>query len=202
MARHLLYRQVLGVVNWPKLRSLQRFQRLKFGYLYADVFAVMIDDLDHLVSSAVSSVFGTMLNLPVVEESEGAPMSSGEQHLAGSIGFIGIVTGVIFVYSTVSFAHEVTRGMLGLETNITGEEMVNDAFGEITNMIVGHIKSRLADRGMTCVLTIPSILRGSNFTIEPTSSTRRRISTFRCGVNPLVVEVLLKSNSSVSALAA
>jgi chemotaxis protein CheX len=161
----------------------------------------MIDDLDHLVSSAVSSVFGTMLNLPVVEEAEGAPMVTGEPHLAGSVGFIGIVTGVVFVYSTVSFAHKVTRGMLGTEI-ITGEEIVNDAFGEITNMIVGHIKSRLADRGMTCVLTIPSILRGTNFTIEPTSSTRRRISAFRCGGNQLVVEVLLKSNSSVSALAA
>jgi chemotaxis protein CheX len=162
----------------------------------------MIDDLDHLVSSAVSSVFGTMLNLPVVEEAESVPVTSSEPHLAGSVGFIGIVTGVIFVYSTVNFARDVTRGMLGAETTIAGDEMVNDAFGEITNMIVGHIKSRLADRGMTCVLTIPSILRGSNFTIEPTSSTRRRISTFRCGGNPLVVEVLLKSNSSVSALAA
>src|SRR5678816_859125 len=102
MARHLLYRQVLGAVNLAKLRSLQRFRRLKFGRLSADVFAVMIDDLDHLVSSAVSSVFGTMLNLSVAEEAEGAPMTAGEPHLAGSVGFIGIVTGVVFVYSTVS----------------------------------------------------------------------------------------------------
>jgi chemotaxis protein CheX len=162
----------------------------------------MIDDLDHLVSSAVASVFGTMLNLPVQEQPEGAPVQNGEAHLAGSVGFIGVVTGVVFVYSSVSFAHKVTRGMLGPEHAITGEEMVNDAFGEITNMIVGHIKSRLADRGMTCVLTIPSILRGSNFTIEPTSSTRRRISKFRCGESQVVVEVLLKSTLSQPALAA
>jgi len=175
---------------------------LKFGASGADVFPVMIDDLDHLVSSAVSSVFGTMLNLPVVEESEGVPMSNGEAQLAGSVGFIGVLTGVVFVYSTVGFAHKVTRGMLGSESPVIGEEMVNDAFGEITNMIVGHIKSRLADRGMTCVLTIPSILRGSNFTIEPTSSTRRRISTFQCDGSQVVVEVLLKPNSSQTALAA
>jgi chemotaxis protein CheX len=92
--------------------------------------------------------------------------------------------------------------MLGSDSTITGEEMVNDAFGELTNMIVGHIKSRLGDRGIQCVLTIPSILRGSHFTIESTSSTRRRVSTFRCAGSPVVVEVLLKPNSSQAALAA
>jgi chemotaxis protein CheX len=162
----------------------------------------MIDDLDHLVSSAVASVFGTMLNLPVEEESAAAPIAEGESQVAGSVGFIGVVTGVVFVYSTVSFARQVARRMLGAEAALPGEEMVNDAFGEITNMIVGHIKSRLADRGSKCILTIPSILRGSNFTIEPTSSTKRRISTFRCGDSHVVVEVLIKPNSSETALAA
>jgi chemotaxis protein CheX len=162
----------------------------------------MIDDMDHLVSSAVASVFGTMLNLPVDEESESASASQNEAQIAGSVGFIGVVTGVVFIYSSVTFARNVTRRMLGFETAITGEEMVNDAFGEITNMIVGHIKSRLGDRGMQCVLTIPSILRGSQFTIESTSSTRRRISTFRCAGEHVVVEVLLKPSSSQAALAA
>ena len=163
----------------------------------------MIDDMDHLVSSAVASVFGTMLNLPVDEESESAPVVQNEAQIAGSVGFIGVVTGVVFIYSTVNFARNVTRRMLGSEAAVMGEEMVNDAFGEITNMIVGHIKSRLGDRGMQCILTIPSILRGSHFTIEPTSSTRRRISTFRCAGDKVVVEVLLKpSSSSQTALAA
>jgi chemotaxis protein CheX len=143
-----------------------------------------------------------MLNLPVHEESAPAPIGNAEPQVAGSVGLIGAVTGVIFVYSTVSFARRITRRMLGHESAVTGEEMVNDAFGEMTNMIVGHIKSRLADRGAECVLTIPSIVRGSHFTVEPTSATRRRISTFRCDGNSLVVEVLLKSSSSQSALAA
>ena len=163
----------------------------------------MIDDIDHLVSSAVASVFGTMLNLPVDEEPQSVSTPENEAQIAGSVGFIGVVTGVVFIYSTVTFARNVTRRLIGSDMPITGEEMVNDAFGEITNMVVGHIKSRLGDRGMQCVLTIPSILRGSHFTIEPTSSTRRRISTFRCAGDYVVVEVLLKPSSShAAALAA
>ncbi|MGZ5544581.1 MAG: chemotaxis protein CheX [Limisphaerales bacterium] len=155
--------------------------------------------MDHLVSSAVSSVFGTMLNLPVREKSHDVPANESEALIAGSVGFIGVTTGVVFVYSTVAFARKAASGMLG---STASDEMVNDAFGEITNMIVGHIKSRLVDRGMSCALTIPSIVRGNNFTIEPTSSSLRRISTFQCGDNQVVVEVLLKSNSAQTALAA
>lgn len=37
-------------------------------------------------------------------------------------------------------------------------------------MVVGHFRSRLADRGIPCVLTIPSIVRGHQFGIEPVSA--------------------------------
>ena len=78
------------------------------------------------------------------------------------------------------------------EAEIEGNEMVNDVMGEVSNMVVGNIKSRLCDRGMECVLTIPSIVRGNHFSIEPVSSTERNVMSFRCEGSQLVVEVLLK----------
>jgi chemotaxis protein CheX len=153
----------------------------------------MINDLDQLVNRAVAEVFSTMLNVPIELQPPGTPICNGEPHVAGAVGFIGTLTGVLYVYSTVNFARRVTRGLLGLpESADTTDEMVNDAVGEMTNMVVGHIKSRLSDRGMTCVLTIPSIVRGSHFTIEPTSSTLRRVCAYECVGNQFIVEVLLK----------
>jgi chemotaxis protein CheX len=70
--------------------------------------------------------------------------------------------------------------------------MVNDAIGELANMTVGHMKSRLSDRGMPCVLTIPSVVRGRQLSIEPVSSTERRLFVFRCNDNQLVLEVFIK----------
>ena len=76
---------------------------------------------------------------------------------------------------------------------IDGEEMVNDSMGELGNIVVGHIKSRLCDRGMPCVLTIPSIVRGSQFTIEPTASATRMVLGFKCDDKEQVaIEVLIK----------
>ncbi len=162
----------------------------------------MLDDLDHLVTCAVTSVFATMLDFPVVREPLGTLISAGEPHIAGSVGFTGTVTGVVFVYSSTRFANRMTQGLLGLKKHEpSGDEMVNDAMGEITNMVVGSLKSRFADRGMTCDLTIPSILRGGHFTIEPTSTSRRRICTFQCDGSQVVVEVLLKSAPAEAAFA-
>lgn len=153
----------------------------------------MIEDIEQLITSAVTEVFGTMLNFKVRLDQETVPPINGESHIAGSVGFIGRLTGVVFLYSTNSFARRVTSSMLGLtDSEIEGDEMVNDAIGELSNMVVGHIKSRLSDRGMPCVLTIPSIVRGSHFTIEPVSSTERKVFFFQCDSSSLVVEVLIK----------
>jgi chemotaxis protein CheX len=154
----------------------------------------MIDGLDRLVSSAVSTVFGTMLNLSVSEQPDSAALTHGEPHIAGSVVFVGAVSGIVFLYSTVKFARTVAGKMLRGDQQIASDEMVNDAFGEIANMVVGNLKSRLCDRGLPCALTIPSILRGSDLTIEPTSSSTRRVSTFRSGEGDLVVEVLIKAS--------
>jgi chemotaxis protein CheX len=154
----------------------------------------MIDDLDDLVKSAVSEVFSTMLSLTLQAQPPGSEIANGEPHVASAVGFVGRLTGVVYVYSTASFARQITGRMLGIsEAEIEGEDMVNDAMGELANMVVGHLKSRLADRGMACVLTVPSIVRGSHFTVEAVSTTARRVASFLCNDRQqLVIETLIK----------
>ncbi len=153
----------------------------------------MIDQIDELVTQAVARAFDTMLNVSVVAEQSDSSLWSGEPQVASSVGFIGRLTGVVYLYSSATFAREITGQLLGLTVNeVEGDEMVNDAFGELTNMVAGQIKSQLSDRGMPCVLTIPSIVRGSQFVVVSTSSTTRRFNTFKCGHYRLGVETLIK----------
>jgi len=53
-------------------------------------------------------------------------------------------------------------------------------------------KSGRCDSGYSCRLTVPSILRGSNFCIEPISSASRRIFYFDCTGYRLVADILMK----------
>jgi chemotaxis protein CheX len=155
----------------------------------------MIEDLEHLVGSAVTEVMTTMMSFRVQQTPNTINFASGEGHVASAVGFIGKTTGVIYLYASDTFARQMTCRLLGLEdSDIDGDEMVNDAMGELANMVVGHIKSRLVDRGLACVLTIPSIIRGSSFSIEPVSSAERRVYFFDCDQYRLGVEVMLKDS--------
>ncbi len=153
----------------------------------------MIADIEELVCSAVEEVFSTMLSKTAEREQREDPGLNGEAQLAGSVGFVGELSGVVCIYTTKTHANMITAQLLGLPAEEEhGDDMVNDAIGEITNMVGGHFKSRLADRGHLCRLSIPSIIRGSNFTIESVSDTLRQVVCFRCDNQHMTVEVILK----------
>lgn len=156
----------------------------------------MFQDIDALVNSAVTEVFGTMLNMNLSCGSVAdGDHRNGETHVAGAVGFIGQIAGVVYIHVPEPFAKEITGQLLGLsESEIEGHEMVNDAMGEMANMIVGHMKSRFSDRGVPCVLTIPSVVRGCNFSIEAVSTTESRLYAYQYQKRRLIVELLVKNN--------
>lgn len=158
------------------------------------------------ITRAVHEVFKTMFSLPavVIDQPEASdPEANGPDHrvlidgqlVVGTVGFIGDISGLIYLYMSAGFANHLSCQLLGMslqEIEEAGDEVVNDAVGEITNMTVGTFKNQLCDHGFSCKLTIPSILRGSNFSIEPITSASRRIYRFKIADHVLVADLLMK----------
>ena len=152
------------------------------------------------ITRAVQEVFKTMLGkhaeyVPLDIPGDKDCLALKEQHVVGTVGFIGNINGLIYLYLDANFAREVAATMLGMsyaEMDQSGEDVVNDAIGELTNMTVGTFKNQLADKGYPCRLTIPSILRGSNFTIEPISSATRRVYRFQVAGHRLTADLLMQ----------
>jgi chemotaxis protein CheX len=122
------------------------------------------------------------------------PIDTGP-HIVGAVGFTGSIDGLLYLYLDLPFARLCTGHMLGMtdaELEEAGDEVVNDAIGEITNMTVGSFKNGLCDAGFPCTLTIPSILRGSSFSIEPIRSVVRRTYSFGCSGHRVVADILIK----------
>ena len=120
---------------------------------------------------------------------------SAQPQVVGTVGFLGDVNGLIYLYFDGAFAKACTGHLLGMteaEVDEAGEEVINDAIGEITNMTVGSFKNGLSDQGYPCKLTIPSILRGRNFSVEPISDSQRFIFFFETEGQRLVADILLK----------
>jgi chemotaxis protein CheX len=160
------------------------------------------------ITRAVCDVFKTMLRrtakldqMRIAGGPDDCPPSLREENLSvkpqvvGTVGFLGDINGLIYLYFEDSFAKACTGHMLGMspaEVTEAGDEVINDAIGEITNMTVGSFKNGLSDQGYPCKLTIPSILRGSNFSIEPISDSLRFIYAFDTDGQRLVADIILK----------
>jgi chemotaxis protein CheX len=151
-------------------------------------------NVDDLVKNAVVDVFGQAFGLSMVPEESGTLVLNGEPHVAGAVGFIGDMTGVVYIYCSTRLARKFAAKTLGVdESSPEADEMINDSVGEIANMVVGAVKAKLFEQGVSAVLTIPSIVRGSSFVIECVSNTERAVCLFRTPDNHQVVtEVLLK----------
>ena len=150
--------------------------------------------IEQLIQQAVVNVCSSMLSMDVAVE-EATPLAlDAEGQIIGSVGFIGRTSGIIYLYAGVGFAKILTGRMLGLEPNeVDGGDMVNDVMGELSNMVAGYVKSRLCDSGWQCTLTIPSVVRGQQMSIEGSADVQRRVIGFRDGANHMVAEVLLQN---------
>jgi chemotaxis protein CheX len=159
---------------------------------------------DH-INRAIRDVFKTMLGrepsfCAPENQIKGEPLIKSEPHrpqVVGTVGFIGDINGLIYLHLDLAFAKLCTCHLLGMnepELDAAGDEVINDAIGELTNMTVGSFKNGLCDAGYPCKLTIPSILRGTNFSIEPISSAVRHVYFFDCAQHRVVADILMKSD--------
>ncbi len=159
-----------------------------------------------LIAGSVGNVFRVMLSqetLPVegTDDPEaaagiGKPVVVPHDRIVGSIGFNGDATGSVFLHFELPFARACTRHLLGMseeELAEAGNECLNDAIAEITNMTAGGFKNGLCDLGYPCLLTLPSILRGSSFYVAPVSFAARHVAHFDCGGHRVTAEIFIKS---------
>jgi chemotaxis protein CheX len=153
-------------------------------------------DLEKILEAAAQNVFTTMLSFKVEFQKLDGEFFDGEVHVAGTVGLTGAFNGMIYLYSSALFARRMTCRLLSMtDSEIEGNEMVNDAIGELTNMMAGFIKSKLDNQGCRCVMTIPTVVRGRDFKIEPITGVARKTIYFQSDGGKVLVEALLKPTS-------
>ena len=124
------------------------------------------------IDTCVMDVFATMVSLQAVPGSgeEFAARPSKHEGVTGSISLTGKFSGVVYANFSESFARAVASRILD-NPGVTESEM-GDVVGEITNMISGNLKSQLCDRGLNCVLSIPTVMRAEGIMIDAKDAPR------------------------------
>lgn len=141
----------------------------------------------------VPNVFATMVSLGAVPAAE-KEMPAAIERVVGTIGLGGeSVIGAIYLQLTAPLADQVTGALLGLEpTEKPAVADVNDAIGELCNMISGGLKSALTDHGFPCAISTPAIIRGSSFSVEAPPDALPETFYFDCPQHRMAVEVHLQ----------
>jgi chemotaxis protein CheX len=146
--------------------------------------------VEHLVQ-ATTEVFETMVfrKLKTGTPIDGDALRPGS-NVVGTIGFAGSSSGLVAFYSTLETAREIAGAMLGLAPeDVNGE--IPDAIGEITNMVAGSFRTRMAREGDAWAISVPTVTMGSDFYIKPMTNGRRILLPFRMGEQEVFVELIL-----------
>ena len=140
-----------------------------------------IDELNvsGFIADAVNDVYDTMLSMEVEILDPSITPKIGKNLIIGSVSFSGKAVGSVNIMLDLEYAFRMTSIMLDMNIDEIENEEAHDVVGEITNMIGGDLKSRLCDAGLTCELSIPTIISGGDFKIETVGWVRQERIAFR-----------------------
>ena len=115
------------------------------------------EDLMSRLDSAVFEVFEMMLDRNC------APLDTVvdiDERITARIRFSGAITGECLVYTSQTVAQIAAEALLGTVSE-PSDPLVDDAVGELCNMIAGGWKSKLDPRSAVCLISVPAITRDS-----------------------------------------
>lgn len=130
--------------------------------------SVNIDEnqLAKYVIDATKDVFSKLVmmelhdNFPLQE-----PVTHFHCSITGMVGLAGTYTGILSIHCPQTLAMKMTSNMLGMPVGEVGDD-VNDALGEVANMLGGQIKMILSKGGLDINLSLPTVISGEEYTLN------------------------------------
>lgn len=116
--------------------------------------------LEDVMLEGAKEVFASMVSMPLERLAD--PLSEGEKEtFLATITFTGDLEGCFGISCNDACAKAVTAGMLCMEDASTlGDSEVVDAIGEIANMVMGGIKTRVQHEVTNIEISIPTVVYG------------------------------------------
>ena len=123
----------------------------------------MVDQIvfnDALLDGA-KEVFESMIFMDIEESSGSSEQLQDQDAMLSSITFKGEFEGCFAICCGTNCVKTIATNMLGMEPDETiSDEEACDALGEVANMVMGSIKSRVAESAGNIEVSIPSVVRG------------------------------------------
>ena len=156
---------------------------------------VSTEQMQELVIRSVKrgtlSVFSTMLNMKAqagdAYSISGSPISA--EGVVSLVGLAGPWMGTGSLSCNSKLARMIAQALL-LENCPAVDDQVLDAIGEITNIVVGNVKTDIEEIVGSMGLSIPTVIYGRNFSTRSAGG-NWIVVPFQCGPETLLVQICL-----------
>jgi chemotaxis protein CheX len=139
-----------------------------------ETLAAISMDEDQLVKSLIKDVQDVFINMVGVEDLMHLPIQIDltthfKECLTAMVGLAGTYNGLVSVHIPWPLALSFTSLMLGTKVTEINDD-VNDAMGEIANMVAGSFKQHLSKGGSDIQLSTPSVVNGGDYMVSSGSN--------------------------------
>ncbi len=159
------------------------------------------DKLTQLVRQSTRDVFGTMLGIELLDADayiqESAPGPS--EGVMALVGLAGQWAGSGTFSCSAASARQIA-GQLLMQPYEAIDEEVLDAIGEVTNMVLGNVKTSLEEELGPMGLSIPTVIYGRNFTTRSVAKSRWSVVPFVCMGERVEVHLCLAPSKEAGGL--
>jgi chemotaxis protein CheX len=120
-----------------------------------------------LADFAVSETFKLMFgyDIEIVDASLIPPGSPLDERTA-IVGFSGSMRGSCQIRMSASAARAIAAAMLGDSLAEEDDDSINDALGELCNMLAGGWKNGISGLSAACALSPPTVISGSDYKVH------------------------------------
>jgi len=152
-------------------------------------------ELAESIKAATHEVFSTMLNLVLtpgdvfVEKADAAPTSG----VVSIIGLAGTWVGSGSLSCSANFACKMASQFLMAEYEGVTDEVL-DSVAEVTNMIIGNVKTHLEERLGPMGLSTPTVIYGRNFQTRGARNQEWTVVPFRLEADGMCVQMCVVPN--------
>lgn len=120
-----------------------------------------------LLELSTREVFDIMLGSSLATPD--APSEANKMEFTAMVGLAGSLCGVLSIRCSNTSARIMASKMLGMPADQVDDDCL-DALGEVANMVAGNFKGKLSGVGNHCMLSVPTIIVGSDYHTHSLSS--------------------------------
>jgi chemotaxis protein CheX len=153
-----------------------------------------------VLTGVTEEVFDTMVFTPVkaLPPQDHLPAATGAGIVA-AVSFSGSANGMVLFHSALTAGRQIAASMLGLASPEDCGPEVADAIGELTNMIAGAFRTRMADHNGAWAISTPQVTVGSDLSVRHARVLARSVFPFEFGSGLVFVELVLTQPEPVTA---